>query len=179
MRALELRVERERQQPAFGRVGHEHFLDIDGGLRVERATAQDADAASAFGNEDAPIWRARERGRRVRLLRQHAQAELGTVGRGQQPGRGGVGHWRPHRRSPRSPSRVAQPTGRFQSPSPLSTTNDTSSIEWAPAFIGGIGLLQENAPLDPPQVARRARLDCCQRTPRSESSPAQLASAAD
>ncbi len=79
---FEFSVERDADQSAITRRGRDGVVDRDRWLRLERATADDADAAVALGNEDTAIGRARERRRCRELIGDDVDAQLGAIGCG-------------------------------------------------------------------------------------------------
>ena len=90
-----------------------------GRLRIEDAVAQDAHAAFALGNEDAPVGaRRRSRSATSSCSVSDVQTQLDAVGSWSADVGGGDGRWR--RRGAaghaRSPSRAAWPSARSRSP---------------------------------------------------------------
>ena len=79
MRAVELRVERDGQEPALGRARHQHFMDGDRRLRVEHAVTHDPNTPLLFGHEDPAIGCGGNGGRRLELVRERVEPELGPV----------------------------------------------------------------------------------------------------
>ena len=176
MRAVELRVERNGQEPAFGRARHQHFTDGDRGLPVQRAMTHEPDATLLLGDENAAVGGEGDRRRCFELIRERVEPELGAVDGRQRPAgerRGGAGD------EGRARGRAGD--GHAQGGRPA-TLGDRRAVgrkrgelkRWAPGVIGGMRLLHAAArPPDRCTRRPRARRASRQRRRHSERSRAR------